>query len=591
MHFSVYAMANIGNDEAAKEAKILALAAALKDHREALHFIPEIFEQFTALQSNEYKATLIEKKTKDLEQKVESLLNDNEVKDKRGSRPSSLLGKDAGNHSATLRIIEKDDMLREKDEKILMLEQKLEEAKVDKERKRELISSLQRKLETMKSTKLEKGCPDTQAHERSIQAMKDRYEEMKHELNIKDQKLKEKEDKFLLFEKWYNSTIHNKDSDLEQMKLRYDELNHVLNTKDQELKDEKDKFLLREKEYNSVIHNKDRDIEQMKLRLQQLQKDYNSTIHSKDSDTERLKIRINELEHGASSALRCKDWEIEQLKSRIASISDKKVRQDQSRVENTLSMNRQSKLEEDFKLFVDEARMDACERIQLLCKSNEDNYVRIYYPRLACLIFEAAYEQAKQAKQAFGEICKDVSSSLIHSAPDWIHRFLSFRKKRYLFVPITFRVGTSMQDMEYPTDVVDAIFLSLKESATAHNVTFCVTDVQNTVRQKWHSWFQDDRWFKPDEKIIRDPQILSYIEKCIKLTWRMVTQVPAMTLEYQSKYLERDFHTVVTHRSSRAMYNNTAFERQEIALYIWPGLRDGQGTVIRRGDVICKVTR
>ena len=55
MHFSVYAMANIGNDEAAKEAKILALAAALKDHREALHFIPEIFEQFTALRKTSNK--------------------------------------------------------------------------------------------------------------------------------------------------------------------------------------------------------------------------------------------------------------------------------------------------------------------------------------------------------------------------------------------------------------------------------------------------------------------------------------------------------------------------------------------------------
>ncbi|XP_015748126.1 PREDICTED: uncharacterized protein LOC107327921 [Acropora digitifera] len=429
MHFSVYAMANIGNDEAAKEAKILALAAALKDHREALHFIPEIFEQFTALQSNEYKATLIENKTKDLEQKVKSLLYDIEVKDK-----------------------------------------------------------------------------------------------------------------------------------------RYDELNHVLNTKDQELKDEKDKFLLREKEYNSIIHIKDRDIEQMKL-------------------------RINELEHGASSALRCKDREIEQLKSRIASISDKKVRQDQSRVENTLSMNRQSKLEEDFKLFVDEARMDACDRIQSLCKSNEDSCVRICYPRLACLIFEAAYEQAKQAKQAFGEICKNVSSSLIHSAPDLIHDFLSFRKKMCPSVSITLPVSTSRQDREYPTDVVDAFLLSLKESATAHNVTFCVTDIQDTVRQKWHSWFQNNRCFQPDEKIITDPQIFSYIEKCIKLTWRMVTQVPAMTLEYQSKYLESDLHTVVTHRSSHAMYNSTAFEKQEIALYIWPGLRDGRGTVIRRGDVICKVAR
>ena len=64
-----------------------------------------------------------------------------------------------------------------------------------------------------------------------------------------------------------------------------------------------------------------------------------------------------------------------------------------------------------------------------------------------------------------------------------------------------------------------------------------------------------------------------------------------MTLEYQSKYLESDFHTVIAHRSRPAMYNNTASEKQEIALYIWPGLRDGRGTVIRRGDVICKVVK
>ena len=83
------------------------------------------------------------------------------------------------------------------------------------------------------------------------------------------------------------------------------------------------------------------------------------------------------------------------------------MRQDQSRVENTLSMNRQSKLEEDFKLLVDEARMDACDRLQLLCKSNEDNSVRICYPRLACLIFEVSLKYKVSSK--YGYDARDTS--------------------------------------------------------------------------------------------------------------------------------------------------------------------------------------
>ena len=73
---------------------------------------------------------------------------------------------------------------------------------------------------------------------------------------------------------------------------------------------------------------------------------------------------------------------------RIASLSERLVRQDQSKVEDTLSMNRPSTLEVDFKNFIDEARVDACERIQSLYNSKEETDVRIYYPRLACLIFE-----------------------------------------------------------------------------------------------------------------------------------------------------------------------------------------------------------
>lgn len=77
---------------------------------------------------------------------------------------------------------------------------------------------------------------------------------------------------------------------------------------------------------------------------------------------------------------------------RLASLSEKRLKQDQTKVEDTLSMNRQSKLEEDYSNFVDEARMDACERIQSIYRSKEELYVHIYYPRLACLIFEVSCE-------------------------------------------------------------------------------------------------------------------------------------------------------------------------------------------------------
>lgn len=68
------------------------------------------------------------------------------------------------------------------------------------------------------------------------------------------------------------------------------------------------------------------------------------------------------------------------------------MKQDQSNVEDTFSMNRQSKLEEDFANFIDEARIDACEYIQSAYQSSEEIDVHIYHPRLACLIFEVCVD-------------------------------------------------------------------------------------------------------------------------------------------------------------------------------------------------------
>ena len=73
---------------------------------------------------------------------------------------------------------------------------------------------------------------------------------------------------------------------------------------------------------------------------------------------------------------------------RVAALSERRVKQDQSKVENTLSENRQSKVEEDFTNFFDGTRMDTWEKMQTSYSFKEQIKVDIYCPRLLCLVFE-----------------------------------------------------------------------------------------------------------------------------------------------------------------------------------------------------------
>ena len=73
---------------------------------------------------------------------------------------------------------------------------------------------------------------------------------------------------------------------------------------------------------------------------------------------------------------------------RLAHLSEKLVRKDQRKVEDTAAANRPSKVEEDFADFFDSERMDAIEKMQDVYGSEEDNDIGISYPRLACMIFE-----------------------------------------------------------------------------------------------------------------------------------------------------------------------------------------------------------
>lgn len=86
------------------------------------------------------------------------------------------------------------------------------------------------------------------------------------------------------------------------------------------------------------------------------------------------------------------------LSLRLAGICEKRVKQDQRKVENILASNQQSEVENDFREFFDSNREDARDIIQSLYESEEEIDVHVYYPRIACTIFEVCLIKKKQKK-------------------------------------------------------------------------------------------------------------------------------------------------------------------------------------------------
>jgi len=73
----------------------------------------------------------------------------------------------------------------------------------------------------------------------------------------------------------------------------------------------------------------------------------------------------------------------------------------------------------------------------------------------------------------------------------------------------------------------------------------------------------------------------------------MVTQIPPMQMEYKSVYMQ-NFHIKIGYHSSPAMHAKVMGpsgqdQGEEIACYRWPGLLDGEGRLIRAGEVLCKI--
>ena len=72
----------------------------------------------------------------------------------------------------------------------------------------------------------------------------------------------------------------------------------------------------------------------------------------------------------------------------------------------------------------------------------------------------------------------------------------------------------------------------------------------------------------------------------------MVTQVPPMELEYQTLKFNTIIHTDRRYYDGYKMREKTVSppqetQKEDIACYLWPALRDGGGRIIKGGEVVC----
>jgi len=383
-----------------------------------------------------------------------------------------------------------------------------------------------------------------------------------------------------------------------------------ISKKEKEISKKEKELLEREKKLSETLQQNEEKLSAKDVEMQKLFNRYSKHLEQhktrNDSLKRELEAKDGRIQQYCESLSKMTDelkaayTKMESYKSRLASLSEKRVKQDQRFVEDTLGLNRQSELEKDFDAFFDDERMDVCEKIQSIYQNKEDTFVFIYYPRLACIILETAYEQVKVAKEAAIDLFKELTKTMIDCAAVMGQHFAVKRKlqkdveqaQNLWQVPIN--VPIWVEKSEYPKDVMDGMTLSLKEAAQSCNLEPLVQDVINIVYTKWTQWCEEDKScvFSPALHLLHDLHM--YIKACLLLTWRMVTQVPPMKLEYECPRLRKNIHKKMGYHTSHNVRARTQSSAQqdddeEIACYLWPGLVDGGGRLIRAGEVLCKI--
>jgi len=398
--------------------------------------------------------------------------------------------------------------LAEKDGRIAQLETELEGKKLELEK---LSTEEEEKIASWRKN----YCNIEEQLKRRFDRLKEQYEgassrkdqdlkelnfsneELTQQIRIKDGQLKECEAKYNELSEAFKVLLADKDEELKRVKISNEELTQQIRAEEEQLKEceakyneltEECKVVLVNKDeefkgvlqarcselrerFKHIVERKDEELKDMKTRYNQLVEKCNVMLTNKDEELKGMQARHSEFKEKCKVHVGRKDEELKQMKTRLACLSEKQAQKDQRKVEDTTSANRPSDVEKDFAAFFDDDRMDACEKMQEVYGSEEESEVGISYPRLACMIFETAYEEVKETKEAVLALFKVITKDMIDLAPTKGVEYVSKTKSARLPYDLPFSVMSYGPEMEYPVDVFAALVLSLKETAHKCDLT------------------------------------------------------------------------------------------------------------------------
>lgn len=118
--------------------------------------------------------------------------------------------------------------------------------------------------------------------------------------------------------------------------------------------------------------------------------------------------------------------------------------------------------------------------------------------------------------------------------------------------------------------------------------TFFSQDVKKDLKKTWRE--NDTKLLPKYDKSLKN-DLKGYIEYCTRFSWRIVTQVPPLKVDYKSSTFNPSFHKEsqafsFTHQQGTSESWVESQGRKQIKCYVWPTLCDSGNIVIEKGDVI-----
>ncbi|XP_022801906.1 trichohyalin-like isoform X1 [Stylophora pistillata] len=386
----------------------------------------------------------------------------------------------------------------------------------------------------------------------------------------------------------------------ETLQKNNDELNKNLNQSSKENQDLRKKLkeyecFLQERSSFSHRYSRDSQNSQENQDLRKKLKEYERLLQERSSVSHRYsrdsqKFNYEQQIMKARQVSEGYRRELDRFKERHAAVSERRVRSDQRRTENTLSTNRQSQLESDYVIeFKDGTRVDAID--VMTSKSGRrrgNNSTSMEYLkccRFACFIFEVAYEVVVKVKESFVKFTSSVMETLAAEAPALGSDSTSFQNKLWKT-----QYNNTKSDVHATQDAVSELMILVKEKAKTHDLDSVVQDVKRSISEKWSRQQLQRGSFLLEYDSDLLYRLNGYIKYCTQFAWCAVTQVPPLKIDCKTTGYDSKVHEVSQafspseerSPSRRAVYSET----RNIMCYLWPALVDCDGKVIRKGEVL-----